>query len=127
MTIKKDANTSTNTLDTIKWLIVILLISGSIIGFYYFTEQSQLTRVLSFLSVIAIATFIASTTAKGRFTVDFLRATHLEVRKVVWPTRQETLQMTGIVLLMVVIVAVIIWGLDSFLFWMVRLFTGQGG
>lgn len=127
MTTKKDAVASTNKLDTLKWLIVILLISAGIIGFYYFAEYSSLLRIISLLGVVGIATFIASTTAKGQFTKNFLRDTHLEVRKVVWPTRQETLQMTGIVILMVVVVALIIWGLDSFLMWVVRFFTGQGG
>ncbi len=116
-----------NKQDTFKWLLVILLLGVGIISFYYFAEHSLLLRVVSLLAVVGIATFIASTTDKGRFTKDFLRETHLEVRRVVWPTRQETLQMTGIVLVMVIFVALFIWMMDSLLLWLVRLLTGQGG
>jgi preprotein translocase subunit SecE len=126
MSTKIDASTS-GKFDSLKWLLIALLLGSGIIGFYYFAEHSLLLRVISLLFVIGIATFIASTTVKGRKILDFLREAHLEVRKVVWPTRQETVQMSGIVLVMVVLVAVIIWILDSILFWLVQWFTGQGG
>ncbi|MDM8558086.1 preprotein translocase subunit SecE [Candidatus Parabeggiatoa sp. HSG14] len=125
-------NTKTDTtfspkLDSFKWLLVVLLFGTSTISFYYFAEYSLLLRVVTLLAIIGIATFIASTTKKGHFTLTFIRETHLEVRRVVWPTRQETMQMTGIVIIMVILVALIIWMMDSLLLWSVRLFTGQGG
>jgi preprotein translocase subunit SecE len=126
MTTKTDT-TIENKIDFLKWLLVVLLLATGIIGFYYFIEHSLLLRVIGLLIVFGIAGFIASTTEKGRTTVSFLHESHLEVRRVVWPTRQETLQMTGVVLLMVVLVAFIIWALDSLLLWLVRLFMGQGG
>ena len=126
MSTKTDATTSSK-FDTIKWLLVMVLLGTGIFGFYTFAEYSLLLRVVILLGIVGISIFIALQTVKGRRTKDFLQQTHVEVRKVVWPTRQETLQMTGIVLIMVLLVAIIIWGLDSFLFWLVRLFTGQGG
>jgi len=126
MSTKTDATTS-DKFDTIKWLLVMVLLGTSIVGFYTFAEHSLLLRVVSLLGIVGLAIFIALQTDKGRRTKDFLQQTHIEVRKVVWPTRQETMQMTGIVLIMVLLVALIIWGLDSVLFWLVRLFTGQGG
>ena len=127
MSTKKNATTSSNKFDIIKWLLVVLLLCTGIVGFYYFEEQSLLLRVVSLLGIVGIAIFVALQTDKGRRTKDFLQHTHIEVRKVVWPTRQETVQMTGIVLLMVLLVSLIIWMMDSLLFWLVRLFTGQGG
>jgi preprotein translocase subunit SecE len=127
MSTKTDATPSSNKLDTLKWLLVLLLLSTGVVGFYYFSEHSLLLRVVSLLGVVGLAIFIALQTEKGRRTKNFLQQTQIEVRKVVWPTRQETVQMTGIVILMVVLVALIIWMLDSLLFWLVRLFTGQGG
>ncbi len=128
MSTKKNAPTaSSNKFDIIKWLLVALLLGTGIVGFYYFEEQSLLLRVVSLLGVVGVAIFVALQTDKGRRTKDFLQQTHIEVRKVVWPTRQETIQMTGIVLLMVLLVSLIIWMMDSLLFWLVRLFTGQGG
>ncbi|EDN70850.1 Preprotein translocase secE subunit [Beggiatoa sp. PS] len=126
MTTKTDT-TIKNKIDFFKWLLAVLLLSAGIIGFYYFIEHSLLLRVISLLIVFGIAGLITSTTEKGKATISFLRESHLEVRRVVWPTRQETIQMTGVVLLMVVLVALIIWSLDSFLLWLVRLLTGQGG
>lgn len=107
MTTKTDT-TIKNKIDFFKWLLAVLLLSTGIIGFYYFIEYSLLLRVVSLLIVFGMAGLIASTTEKGRATVSFLRESHLEVRRVVWPTRQETIQMTGVVLLMVVLVAFII-------------------
>jgi preprotein translocase subunit SecE len=127
MNTKTDASTS-DKLDIFKWVgVVLLIISGMVI--YYFTEHSlwQVARVLILLAFWGVGAFIASTTEKGRETVAFFRESHIEVRKVVWPTRQETMQMTGVVILMVIAVALIIWLLDSILFWIVRLLTGQGG
>jgi preprotein translocase subunit SecE len=126
MSTKTDAATS-DKLDFFKWLLVVLLLGVGIVSFYYFAEHSLLLRVLGLLLVMGFAMLIASTTTKGRSTLKFLRDSHLEVRRVVWPTRQETVQMTGIVFVMVMLVALIIWLVDSILFWLVRWFTGQGG
>jgi len=126
MSAKTDT-THSNKLDTLKWLLVVLLVSAGIISFYYFDDHSLLLRVISLLVVVFIATLIAKTTSKGRSALEFLQQSHLEIRRVVWPTRQETIQMSGIVLLLVLLVALIIWALDSILLWIVRLFTGQGG
>jgi preprotein translocase subunit SecE len=126
MSTKADATTS-NKLDTFKWFLVVLLLSTGIVSFYSLPEYSLLLRVVGLLGIVGVVTFIALLTDKGRNAKDFLKETHLEVRRVVWPTRQETLQMTGIVLLMVLVVAFLIWALDSVLLLLVRLFTGQGG
>ncbi len=122
---KTDA-TASSKLNNLKWAIVGLLLTAGIIGFYYFAEYSLLMRVISLLTIVGISTYIASTTNKGQSTLSFLKDTNIEVRRVVWPTRDETIKMTGVVILMVVLVAFIIWSVDSILFWLVRLFTGQG-
>jgi preprotein translocase subunit SecE len=105
--MKTDA-TASNKLNFFKWLLVVLLLGVGIVSFYYFAEHSLLLRVLGFLLVMGLAMLIASTTTKGRSTLKFLRDSHLEVRRVVWPTRQETVQMTGVVFVMVMLVALII-------------------
>jgi preprotein translocase subunit SecE len=114
-------------LDTIRWLIVLLLVVGGMVGFYYFDEQWIWVRILGLLAVIGIAGFVAAKTEKGHDTLIFIRESHTEVRKVIWPTPQETMQVTGIVIVMVVLVAIFIWILDSVLMWIVRLLTGSGG
>ena len=121
------ANTATSNKDILKWSGVFALLCVSMVGFYYFSEHSLLLRVILLLTAVGVSAFIALQTEKGHSTWTFMRASHTEVRKVVWPTRQETIQTTGVVLLMVILVALIIWFLDTILMWLVRLLTGQGG
>ncbi len=100
-----------------------MLIAG-IVGFYYFEDQSQLLRVLGILAVGAVAVGIVLTTEMGRNGWSFVKEARVEVRKVVWPTRQETLQSTAIVLFMVVLVAIMLWLFDTLLGWAVGQMMG---
>ncbi len=109
--------------DNLKWLVGLILLAAGIIGFYYFSEYMLLLRVVALLALAGAAVWILSQTQKGRYAREFLRGAHSEVRKVVWPSRRETLQVTGIVILMVIIVALMIWLVDSILFWIVRSLT----
>ena len=79
------------------------------------------------LAIVGGAAAIALQTAKGRGIWTFFSDAKVEVRKVVWPSRQETIQTTLIVFLMVILVGIILWLLDIFLLWAVKLLTGQGG
>jgi preprotein translocase subunit SecE len=126
MNIKTGAQT-TDKRDFLKWLFVILLVASGIVSFYYFDEQSVLMRVISLLAIAILAAWVAAKTAKGKYTLGFIHESHIEVRRVVWPTRQETIQMTSVVLFMVVLLALVIWMLDGILMWIVRLLTGHGG
>ena len=107
-------------------LAIVIVISG-IVGFYVFVEQSILLRTIGLLISVSISVFIALQTDKGRSFWNFFQDAQIEVRKVVWPTREETLQTTLIVILVVVLVAIILWLLDMFLGWSVRNLLGQGG
>jgi preprotein translocase subunit SecE len=123
MNTKTDAQTG-SALDTVKWLVAGLLVAGGMVGFYYFSDILLLLRILSLLAVAGIAIFIVFHTAKGQQTWRFIQDTHLEVRKVVWPSRQETIHTTIIVIVMVLIIALMIWVVDSILFWIVKTVTG---
>jgi preprotein translocase subunit SecE len=113
--------------DTIK-LAVALLVLGAAIGlFYYFGDQSTLLRVLGLLAALGVSLAIAARTTRGRAALAFVGETHTEFRRVVWPTRQETIRTTLVVLLMVMVMASILWLFDTLLLWTVRLLTGQGG
>lgn len=111
-------------LDLVKWLMVWLLLGGAVYGFYHFSDSSLLLRVVGLLAVAGVAGWIASQTEKGRASLRFLHDAHIEVRKVVWPTRQETLHMTLIVLVMVTILSILVYIVDGILFWIVKLLTG---
>lgn len=110
--VTKTEQTSSG-LDTLKLMMALAILLAGVVGFYYFEEESQLLRVIGMLAVVGIAFFIVSVTDIGRRSLGFVKDARVEVRKVVWPTRQETLQTTVAVLIMVVIVAIMLWLIDS--------------
>jgi len=79
------------------------------------------------LAVAGVALFVGSQTLVGGRALGFLSDARTEVRKVVWPTRQETLQTALIVFGVVIFMGIVLWLLDMLLLWAVRLLTGQGG
>jgi preprotein translocase subunit SecE len=113
--------------DRLKLLIAGCLVGGAIGAFYYFSDHSLLTRVIGLLLLLGVATAIAMQTTVGQNVWEFAVSSRMEVRKVVWPTREETTRTTLIVMVMVIFVAMMLWLLDMFLLWAVRLLTGHGG
>ncbi len=112
--------------DKIK-LVIAALITGLGIGvFYYLGEQPLIVRVLALLAMIAVAVTVAWRTEAGGSVVGFGRGALTEIRKVVWPTRRETVQTTLVVFAMVVVVGIILWLFDWMLAGGVRILTGQG-
>lgn len=109
--------------DNIKLIIAVIIMVSAIALFYSYVEVSTLLRVLGLLVAAGLSVFIASKTVVGSTMLDYIRDTKTEVRKVVWPSRQETVQTTMIVLVMVLIVALMLWGVDSLLGWGVRALT----
>ena len=112
--------------DLVKWVGAFVILGGGIAGFYYWSDESLLLRVVGLLVLSAAALFVAVQTEKGRAAWEFVRESHTEVRKVVWPTRKETTQTTLIVIAMVGLVAIILWVLDGLLAWLVKLALGTG-
>jgi preprotein translocase subunit SecE len=121
------AENGTSPLDTAKLVLAVAVFVAGVVGFYYFEDQSTLYRVLGMVAVAAVAIGIAATTEPGRAAIGFAREARQEVRKVVWPTRQETLQTTLIVLVLVLLVAVLLWLLDMFFLWGVEKLISPGG
>ena len=110
---------SSSAIDTFKLMTAVLVLIAGVVGFYYFEDESQLLRVLGMLAVAVLAFFIAASSDPGRRGLGFVKDARVEVRKVVWPTRQETLQTTIAVLFMVILVAIMLWLFDMFLGWSV--------
>jgi len=114
-------------LDTIKIAVSILIVVSAMALFYIYSEQSLLIRVVGLLVAIAVAVILSFKTGKGRQLWGFVQDAQVEVRKVVWPTREETVQTTMIVVLMVILIAIFLWLLDMFLGWSIGLLLGRGG
>lgn len=116
--------TTAGRFDSVKWIVVITLLAAGVVGNSYFSDQSLLYRVLGIVAVALVAAMIALQTAKGAAFWALVKSSRTEIRKVVWPTRQETVQTTLIVVVFVLVVALMLWGLDSFLGWLVSLAIG---
>jgi preprotein translocase subunit SecE len=112
------------TLDWLKWSIVVALLAGGVVGNWYFQEVSLLIRVVAILAAAIVAGLIAVQTERGQGTWTLIKDARTEIRRVVWPTNQETTQTTLVVLVIVLVFALILWGLDSLLSWIVSSIIG---
>ena len=111
-------------MDTVKLLMSVTIIVAALLGFYYFDAYSQLLRVLGLLVVVGLAVMIAYQTVAGRRVWRFASDAKVEVRKVVGPSRQETVQTTLIVFVVVLIMGIILWLFDMMLGAILRALTG---
>lgn len=109
------------------WLAVAIIVA-SITGFYWFEGQfNALIRVVGMLAGGAVAVLVALQSAPGKSAWLVVRDSRTEVRKVVWPTRKETVQTTAIILIAVLLLGVLLWGVDSLLLLALEALTGRGG
>ncbi len=116
--------TPSNSMDPIKWILTFALLGGAVVGNYMLEDLSVLIRAIGVVAAVAAAMGIASQTLKGQEFIAFSKEAKLEVRKVVWPTRQEAIHTTIIVMIATVVMALILWGLDGILFRVVGFLTG---
>jgi preprotein translocase subunit SecE len=113
-----------SSLDSLKWVVVVLLVIAAVGGNVYYADQSLLYRVLGLLVLAIAAAFVAVQTVQGAAFWQLAKEARTEIRKVVWPTRQETTQTTAIVVGFVLLTSLILWGLDTLLGWLVSLAIG---
>lgn len=115
------AEASVTRFDALKWVVVAVLIAVAVVGNQYFSGEPMLYRVLGILAVAAVAAAVSLQTGKGKAFLVLAKEARIEIRKVVWPTRQETTQTTLVVVAVVLVMALLLWGLDSLLGWLVSL------
>jgi preprotein translocase subunit SecE len=127
MGLKTIESTQGTRYDWLKWTVVIALIIAGIVANNYYNDQPWPLRLLGWLFLFAIAGAIALQTRLGKQALNFTRESRMELRKVFWPTRQETVQTTIFVVAMVVVLALVLWGVDSILMVLIGWLTGQRG
>jgi len=110
-----------------KWLLIVVLALVGIVANYIYSDVAWAIRASIGIVLAAILVTIAMFTQKGQLAFGFVKGARTELRKVIWPTRQETMQTTLVVVAMVVVTALILWGLDTFFMWAVGWMTGQRG
>ncbi|MFV0575765.1 MAG: preprotein translocase subunit SecE [Vibrio sp.] len=124
MKAKAETQESSKAADAFKWFITFALLAAAVVGNYLYGEMSVVIRAAAVVILIAAALGVAALTTKGKATLAFAREAKLEVRKVVWPTRQETMQTTFIVLAVSIVMALLLWGIDGIMVRLIALATG---
>lgn len=114
-------------LNRLTWLAVIALTCAGIFANHYFGETAWAVRLAGWVVLSCVILLIAVQTVEGKKILAFAKEARVELRKVVWPTREETVKTTMIISALVVAVALLLWGADSILLWAVGWLSGQGG
>lgn len=114
-------------MNVLKWTVVVALVALGIAGNYHYADQSLLVRVIVGFVVLIVASGVAFRTEGGKIFWEFAREAQIELRKVVWPTRKETVQTTTMVLAVVAIVALILWAVDILAVKVIAWLTGYYG
>lgn len=112
-------------IDKIKLALAVLLVAAGVGAFYFLADQPMVLRILAVIAGIALALGVAWTTPSGREAFGFTQEAIAEARRVVWPTRKETLQTTAAVFALVVVMAIFLWLVDVGLMWAVKMLMGR--
>jgi preprotein translocase subunit SecE len=123
----EQAEIGASALDTAKLVASVAILVGGIAAFYLLGDLPIAVRWLIVLASIAAGIFVALQSVQGREFWQFVQGSRVELRKVVWPTRQETLQTTLVVFVAIVVMGIFFWVLDMALGALTRALTGQGG
>lgn len=120
-----EAPTRSGAVDKLMWLAIFALLTAAVVGNKLLDDSlSVVIRAAIVVVLIAMALGVAAMTLKGKVAINFAREARLEIRKVVWPTRQETMQTTLIVLVVCIVMALALWGIDGIMVRLIALVTG---
>lgn len=109
------------------WTIIALVFVAALVANYYFTSIATPIRIIAWIVIFSGLLGLSALTDQGRTAVRFIGEAKIELRKVFWPTKQETIQTTVIVMAMVLVTALLLWGIDAFMLWIISWLTGQRG
>lgn len=112
-------------IDKIKLVFALLLVAAGVAGFYLLADHAMVIRILTVLAGLIAAVVLMSTTPLGREFFAFAREAVVETRKVVWPSRKETIQTTVAVFVLVLVMAIFLWVVDVGFLWMVKMLMGR--
>lgn len=124
MNAKARVQESKSKIDVLLWILIIVLVCVALAIDYYFSEITWSLRLAGWIILSCLLVFLVLATSKGKQMWKFIKQARIEMRKVVWPTRQDTVRVTVIVALLVLAAALILWGVDSILLWLIGLLAG---
>jgi preprotein translocase subunit SecE len=125
--MSEHADTGSSALDTAKLVASVAILVGGIAAFYLLGTLPIAVRWLIVLAALGAGIAVALQSSQGRTFWQFVQGSRVELRKVVWPTGQETGQTTLVVVVAVLVMGVFFWLLDMLLGAVTRALTGQGG
>lgn len=111
--------TVTTPSDKYKIVLAVIIIAAGIFAYSYFSDMNIYARVGMFVGSLVVAALIFWFSEAGRRLVDFGTGAYSELKRVVWPTRAETIQMTGIVFAFVIVMAIFLWLVDKLIEWVI--------
>jgi preprotein translocase subunit SecE len=126
MATTKETETSAGPMDVVLLALASLVVVASLVAYYYFESTPVVVRALGILASLGVGAALLYRTQLGQFLWQFIQGSRGEIRKVVWPTRQETTQTTLAVFLFILVMGIFFWSLDFLLLWITRSITGQG-
>jgi preprotein translocase subunit SecE len=126
MTTTPETEATPSRWDTPLLWLAIAVLAGSIGAFYYLEGQAATwMRWVGMVAGAVVSVVIASRTETGRVILSYRQGAMIELRRVVWPSRRETMQTTLLIVVVVMVLAVFLWGVDAVLIWAVRTLTGR--
>ncbi len=117
---------SASALDVVKLVAAVAILVAGVASFYVFDQYPAAVRWLVVLVAVAAGIFVALQSAQGRELWQFVQGSRVELRKVVWPTREDTTKMTLVVVAAILVMGLFFWLLDMMLGAITRYLTGQG-
>ena len=121
--VKKTTVEATSSLNKLKWLVVIGLLAAGVATNHIYVDINISLRLIGWIILIGASLGVASLTSQGVRALAFAKEARGELRRVVWPTRPETIRTTMMVVVLILVVGVILWGVDSMLLWAVSFVT----
>ena len=126
--MSEQAETGGSTIvDSAKLVLAVATLLAGIGGYYWFSDLPVAVRILMVLAGLGLGAALLFWSAQGQVLWQYIQGSRVELRKMVWPTRQETLQTTLVVFVFVLLLGVFFWLVDMLLAWATRHLTGQGG
>ena len=127
MSVNTEIQGGSKAKDTLLWCLVFIILAAAIMGNYVYSKHALFVRIIGVVGSVVVAAVVALQTEKGKTLILFSRESLREVRKVVWPTRQESVQTTLIIFAVVAVMGLFLFLLDGALIWLVDLITGVKG
>ena len=114
-------------LDALKLAAGVVILAAGIAGFYLLVDLPIWLRWIVVLAALVVGALVSLQSYQGKTFWQFVQSSRVELRKVVWPTTQETWQVTLVVFVMILVLGLFFWGVDTLLGFLTKWLTGRGG